>query len=527
MRSLAMPLHIARPFRGSRLAVTFVALLTVFLTQAAVVESARAADDPRPNIVLIMADDMGFSDIGCYGGDVDTPNLNRMAKEGLRFTHFYNCAKCTTTRAALVTGLYPRPSGGLLKKNMVTLGEALGAAGYQTALFGKWHLGRGETTHPFHRGFDRYYGLLDGCCNFFNPVQPDPKFKGGRVRTFGQNDELIKEFPDDFYTTDAFTDHAVEAIRDYAAADKPFFIHVCYTAPHYPLHAKPEDIQKYVGKYRMGWEEMRRRRHARQIEMGIVDAKWGLSETDSKAYDWASADQQWEDLRMAVYAAMIDCMDQNIGRLLKSLDEAGAADNTVVLFLSDNGGCAEEPGGRNTSFTPGPKEYYTAVGPAWGWAQNTPFRRYKSWVNEGGISTPLIVRWPKAVEPGEITHQVGHLIDFMPTFLELAGGEYPAKYDGQEILPMEGRSLVEVFRGKQRKPHEQLCWEWSGNRAIRQGKWKAVWDKLIQPRRWQLYDLEADRTEMHDLSQEMPERTEQLATDWYAWAKRTGVKWKD
>jgi arylsulfatase len=489
--------------------------------------SLRAAPPQRPNIVLIMADDLGYSDIGCYGGDVDTPHLNRLAKEGLRFTQFYNCAKCTTTRAALVTGLYPRPQGGLLKTNMVTLGEVLREAGYQTALFGKWHLGRGESTHPFRRGFDEYYGLLDGCCNFFNPSQPDPEFKGGKVRTFGHNDRLITEFPDDFYTTDAFTDHALETIRSYAAAKRPFFVHVCYTAPHYPLHAKPKDIAKYKGKYLTGWEAMRRQRHARQLEMGLVDPRWKLSDTDNKSYDWETADKQWEDARMAVYAAMIDCMDQNIGRILKTLDEAGAAENTLVLFLSDNGGCAEEPGGRDTSTIPGEKQHYTAVGPAWGWAQNTPFRRYKSWVHEGGISTPLIARWPREVKPGTITRQVGHLIDFMPTFVELAGGEYPANYHGNEILPAEGKSLVPVLRGSERPPHEQLCWEWSGNRAIRQGKWKLVWDTLSKPRRWELYDLEADRTETGDLAAASPERVAAMSAAWYAWAEQTGVKWKD
>ncbi len=477
----------------------------------------------RPNIVLIMCDDMGYSDIGCYGGEVDTPNLNQLAAEGLRFTQFYNCAKCTTTRAALITGLYPRPQGGLLKTNMVTIGEVLRAAGYQTSLSGKWHLGRGATTHPYHRGFDQYYGLLDGCCNFFNPVQPDPPFKGGRVRSFGRNDELIKEFPDDFYTTDAFTDHAVEQIRTFAEAGKPFFVHVCYTAPHYPLHAKPKDIAKYKGKFMMGWDEMRRQRYERMIEMGLIDRKWKLSGGDSKSYDWETSDKEWEDLRMAVYAAMIDSMDQNIGRIVRTLKETGVEENTLVMFLSDNGGCAEEPGGRNTKAIPGPREFYTAVGPAWGWAQNAPFRRYKSWVHEGGISTPLIVRWPSVVKPNSMTHQVGHLIDLMATCIDVAETEYPANYHGREILPLEGKSLVPILKGEQRQAHETLCWEWSGNRAIRQGKWKLVWD--TQVKRWELYDLAADRTETNDLLSAHADRAESMAEDWFAWADRTGVKY--
>ena len=212
----------------------------------------------RPNIVLIMCDDMGWSDIGCYGGEVQTPNLDRLAAAGMRFTQFYNNAKCTTTRASLVTGLYPRPKGGLLKTNMVTIGEVLQSAGYRTVLCGKWHLGHSKTTHPYHRGFEEYYGLLDGCCNYFDPSRPDPPYKGGRVRYFGHNDERITQFPDDFYTTDAFTEHAIESIRPLAAAGQPFFLHLCYNAPHYPLQARPAEIAKYRGKFLMGWEAMRR-----------------------------------------------------------------------------------------------------------------------------------------------------------------------------------------------------------------------------------------------------------------------------
>ena len=479
----------------------------------------------KPNIVLIMCDDMGWSDIGCYGGEVRTPNIDALAKEGVRFTQFYNNAKCTTTRASIVTGLYPRRGKGeLLRTNMVTLGEALRGAGYRTALSGKWHLGRGETTHPFKRGFDEYYGLLDGCCNFFNPSQPDPKYKGGRVRTFGRNDEIIKEFPKDFYTTDAFTDHAIECARKFTAEKKPFFLHITYTAPHYPLHARPEDIQKYVGKFRMGWDKMRKQRYARQVEMGLIDPKvWPISDTDSRAYSWGSADQKFEDLRMAVYAAMIDSMDHNIGRLMKALRDLEVDQNTIVMFLSDNGGCAEEPGGRDPKQrNPGPGDDYVAVGPSWGWAQNAPFRRYKSWVHEGGICTPFIVRWPGHVQAGTINRQVGHIIDLMPTFLEVAGGKYPKTYNGNKILPVEGRSLVPVLEGKTRPQPDYLAWEWSGNRAYREGQWKVVWDKLVE--KWELYDIPVDRTETRNLAAEHPDRTEAMAAKWTAWAKKMGHK---
>jgi arylsulfatase A-like enzyme len=477
----------------------------------------------RPNIILIMVDDMGWSDIGCYGGEVDTPNLNRLAREGLRFTQFYNNAKCTTTRASLLTGLYPRRRGGLLKQNMVTLGEALHRAGYQTSLTGKWHLGSGETTHPYHRGFDEYYGLLDGCCNYFDPSRRDPPYKGGKVRVFGHNDERITKFPDDYYTTDAFTDHAIATLKRFAARREPFFLHLCYNAPHYPIQAKPKDIAKYRGKFLMGWEAMRRARYQRQIALGLFDPKtWALSATDSRAYPWETANHEFEDLRMAVYAAMIDCVDQNLGRLLCALDEAGAHDNTVIFFLSDNGGCSEEPGGRDPAKRhPGPKDDYVAVGPAWGWAQNAPFRRYKSWVHEGGISTPLIVWYPGVVKPNSLTDQPGHIIDFMPTFLELAGTNYPSRYNGHDILPAEGHSLLPILEGKIRKEPEYLAWEWSGNRAYRQGRWKVVWDSLVK--HWELYDLDSDRTETKNLAAQHPDLTRKLSEAWFAWAKESGA----
>jgi len=497
-------------------------LVAVSLALAGLFSTARAAD-PRPNIVLIMCDDMGYSDLGCYGGEVKTPHLDRLAAEGMRFTQFYNCAKCTTTRAALITGLHPRQGkGGLFRQDMVTIAEVLRPAGYQTSLSGKWHLGRGEATHPFHRGSDEYYGLLDGCCNCFNPVQPDPPYKGGRIRAFGHNDAPIKEFPDDYYTTDAFSDHAAETIRRFSKTGKPFFVHVCYTAPHYPLHAKPADIAKYRGQYMMGWDELRRRRHRRQIEMGLIDPKWKLPGRDEGVGPWEGEENRdYEDHRMAVYAAMIDAMDQGIGRILDALEETGNAENTLVMFLSDNGGCAENPGGTVTSRVPGPKQYYVAVGRPWAYAQNTPFRRYKTWMHEGGIATPMIARWPKVIAPGTITHQVGHIIDFMPTCAELAGTKYPARHNGHEIVPCEGLSLVPILQGKTRRGHETLCWEFAGSRAIRQGDWKLVWDKTF--RRWELYDLAADRTEMDDLTAEHPDRVQRMIETWIAWGKETGV----
>jgi arylsulfatase A-like enzyme len=476
----------------------------------------------RPNIILIMSDDMGFSDIGCYGSEIQTPNLDRLASEGVRFTQFYNNAKCTTTRASLLSGMYPRNNGNAIPRDIPTIAETMRAAGYRTGMSGKWHLGNKSPQRPFDRGFDEYYGLMDGAVNYFNPAQPDPEFKGGKVRTFGHNDQLVTKFPSDFYTTDAFATHAVETIKRFAREQKPFFLHLAFNAPHYPLHAWPEDIAKYRGKYKQGWDELRKARYARQVAMGLVDPKWPLPPADSRSYDWASANQDWEDLRMATYAAMVDRMDQNIGRVLKTLKDLGIEENTVVFFLSDNGGCTEEPGGRDDSKQPGIVGTYTAVGPAWGAAQNTPFRRYKSWTNEGGISTPLIVRWPGQIKAGTLTSQIGHIIDVLPTCLELAGGKPLAEINGKQTAPLEGRSLVPVLRGEQRTAPARLLWEWSGNCAVREGPWKLVWDTLNPKKHWQLYDVVTDRTETTDLAAKHPERVQAMTAAYTAWAKALG-----
>jgi len=478
--------------------------------------------DARPNIILIMADDLGFSDIGCYGGEILTPNIDRLSREGLRFTQFYNNAKCTTTRACLLSGMYPRNSGNNIPLSIPTIAETLRAAGYQTGMSGKWHLGNQPPQRPFDRGFEEYYGLMDGAVNYFNPAQADPKFKGGRVRVFGHNDQLIHSFPTNFYTTDFFAAHTIETIRRFSNAGKPFFIHLAFNAPHYPLHAWPEDIAKYRGKYKMGWEELRRQRHARQLAMGLLNPKWKVSRTDLKSYDWTTANQDWEDLRMATYAAMVARMDQNIGKVLETLRELGLENNTVVMFLSDNGGCTEEPGGRDDSQQPGLASTYTAVGPAWGWAQNTPFRRYKSWVNEGGISTPFIVRWPGHVKPGSMTEQLGHIIDILPTCLELARGQPLTEIHGAKTQPLEGQSLAPIFAGEQRPQAKELCWEWGGNCAIRRARWKLVWDTLNKEQKWELYDIVADRTELHDLAQEKPKVVKELSAVYEKWARSLG-----
>ncbi len=487
----------------------------------------------RPNIVLIMCDDLGYSDLGCYGGEIQTPNLDRLASEGLRFTQFYNCAVCVTTRAALLTGLHPRHGEqGLLRNNMVTLAEVLKSAGYETAMTGKWHLGSTAPRRPIDRGFDEYYGLLSGCCNFFNPAIRDPVFyNGGKLRPFAHNDQPVTEFPEDYFTTDAFTNHSVKMIHQLSKSEKPFFLHLCYTAPHFPLHAKPKDIARYRGNYKDGYFALRQRRFERQKELGIVESQWDLSQVDKKLGPWKYdydvtpwkdvEDLERENRRMEVYAAMVDCLDQGVGRVLDAIKSAGIEKETLVMFLSDNGGCATLPrdlkGMREyNKDLPGPKNTYDFCGPGWGWAQCTPFRRYKTWTYEGGIATPMIARWPEVIEPNSMTNQVGHLVDFMATFIELSDGEYPATFGDRKILPLEGKSLVPILEGQQREGHNHLCWYLMGSRAVRQGKWKAVWGATAG--RWELFDMQADRTETNDLSKRYPEKVRKLATIWKAWA---------
>jgi arylsulfatase len=421
----------------------------------------------------------------------------------------------------------------------VTLGEVLREAGYATALIGKWHLGSSAPKRPIDRGFEEYYGLLSGCANYFNPAKQDPVFyNGGRFRPFAHNDQRITEFPPGFYATDAFTDHAIKTIRRFVKTEKPFFVHLCYTAPHFPLQAPEEDIARYRGKYADGYFTLRERRHQRQIEFGLLDAKWKLSPVDRKTgsfrYDynvtpWEKVeDRAREERRMEVHAAMVDRMDQGIGRLLKALDQAGVAENTVVFFLSDNGGCASWPQDvagfeqYNRGVPVGDPRGYEFVGPGWGWAQNAPFRRHKVWTYEGGIATPLIVRWPGVVKAGSITHQVGHVIDFMPTLIELSDGRYPESSGGQSILPLEGKSLLPILRRRERKPHEALSWALYGNRAIRQGDWKLVWG--ASDKRWELYDLSADRTETNDLASQDPQRVKAMAAAWERWAEECEVE---
>jgi arylsulfatase A-like enzyme len=480
----------------------------------------------RPNIVLIMADDMGFSDIGCYGSEIATPNLDRLAKGGIRFTQFYNTARCCPTRASLLTGLYPHQAGvghmvvdrgapayqGYLNDRCATIAEVLRPAGYRTAMSGKWHVGENRPHWPTDRGFEKYFGLISGATNYWRLDEG---------RQMAMDDKPWKPPAEGFYMTDAITDYAVKFIDQLGRGPAPFFLYTAYTAPHWPLHAHPADIEKYRGKYMKGWDQLRKERHQRLIEMGIVDKRWPLTPRDERAPAWETVqDRKERDLAMAVYAAQIDRMDQGIGRILAKIREIGAEDNTLVMFLADNGGCAEEVNRGVKGVPPGPPDSFLSYGLPWANASNTPFRLYKHWVHEGGIATPFIAYCPGVVtQRGKLTHQVAHLVDVMSTCVELAGAKYPQTRNGKAIQPMEGQSLVRTFQGAPLQSRK-LFWEHEGNRAIRDGKWKLV---SRHPNAWELYDLEADRTEMNDLAAKMPERVKAMTKEYEAWAARCGV----
>jgi arylsulfatase A-like enzyme len=500
---------------------TFLKSLTLTTASVALGNSSQATFRKKPNIILIMADDMGYSDIGCYGGEVQTPNINKLAYGGLRFTQFYNTAKCNPTRASLLTGQYDQAVGVQNMQHGATFGEVLRQAGYRTIISGKWHQGPLPTT----RGFDRYYGLADGCCNFWNPGtearpgEPAPGRKRTAPRRWAIEGKAIQGYvPEkkDFYTTDEFSTYDVERLEEYKDEDKPFLLYLPYTAPHYPLHAWPEDIAKYRNKYKIGWDKIRQQRYLRMIDIGMLDAKFAITPRDEKVPAWETLTEQQqdeEDLKMAVYCAMIDRMDQGIGKVLAKVKELGEQENTLVMFLSDNGGCAETPD-RTPNIPPGPVESYRALGPAWANASNTPYKKYKSSDYEGGACTPFIAYWPGVIKPGTITNQVGHIIDVLPTFIELADTAAPQELNGQKLKSIAGKSLLPILKGQKRKPHDALFWQYGKGKAVRTGDWKLV---KYGDANWELYNLASDRTELFNLADQQKERVSEMSALWEKW----------
>jgi arylsulfatase len=524
-----------------------------FLSLAGAGACGFAAESPqRPNLLLIVADDLGYSDLGCFGGEIETPNLDRLAKGGVRFTQFYNTARCCPSRASLMTGLYPHQAGignmdsrmgdlegyqGHLNESCATIPEVLKPAGYQALMSGKWHLGK--PTGPITRGFEDYYGLVHGFDSFWDESKYRRLPEGRPSRTYG---------PGKFYATDAITDHALDFLAAARKQKKPYFLYLAYNAPHFPLHAPKDAIDKYVPVYEKGWDYIREKRFERMREMGIVNAECefsprsiigpnrvtllnGRANEQNPAWDTIDVNRR-KDLarRMAVYAAMVDTMDRNIGRIIEDLRGNGELDNTLIVFLSDNGACAEwlpwgfdgKSGPDNVLHTGaeldrmGQPGTYHSYGSAWANTSNTPLRMYKHYNHEGGISTPFIAHWPSVIRrTGAVEHQPAHLTDIMATFVEVSGAAYP-----RSVQPMEGRSLVPAFAGK-RIERGSICWEHEGNRAIRSGPWKLV--AMRPDGEWELYNIDDDRTEMHNLAAKQPARVKQMAAEWEQWARRTKV----
>jgi arylsulfatase len=526
----------------------------------------------QPNIILIMADDMGYSDIGCYGGVINTPVLDGLAENGLRFTQFYNTSRCCPTRASLLTGLYPHQAGighmvnkgetdayrGDLSNNAVTIAEVLKQSGYSTYMSGKWHVtplkpskeNPSKHNWPLQRGFDKFFGTIHGAGSFYDP------------NSLTQDNEFITP-SEDFYYTDAISDNAVKFIEEHDS-DKPFFMYLPYTAAHWPMHAKSEDIAKYKGKFDNGWDVLRKTKYKKMLEIGLIKPEWQLSEKDNIP-DWENEELKgWYSSLMEVYAAMVDCMDQGIGRVMNTLERKGIKENTLVFFLQDNGGCSEQfglrdhigpyhddvvegeikPMGKNEFQTemipkytrdgrpvmagkglkPGAEDTYLAYDKPWANASNTPFRMYKHYVHEGGIATPLIVHWPKGIRAkNEFRNQPSHLIDIMATCIEVAGATYPKIFNDNKITPLEGISLTPTFKNKEIQSRA-LYWEHEGNKAVRLGKYKLVsMYKKNNEYDWELYDLESDRSEVNNLINEVPNKAKEMEILWKGWAKKAGV----
>ena len=527
--------------------------ITVYLLLLALISTGfhlNAAE--RPNVIIILVDDMGFSDIGAYGGEIKTPHIDALAQRGVRFSQFYNASRCCPTRATLMTGLHPHLTGighmttspqskkvidkkafpnyqGHLNKNCATLTEMLRPAGYSTYLAGKWHLGQSEKLlWPLQRGFDKFYGNLAGSTRFFSP---DTDKREGRGIYSGNEAVLkVKSTTDKpYYTTDAFTDYGIKFIEE-GDNEKPFFLYLAYTAPHWPHQAHKEDIDKYRGKYKTGWDQLRQQRFKQQKELGLFDEKDKLSPRDAKVPAWSSIkpDKVDElDLRMAVYAAMIDRVDQNIGKLISALKKRSVFDNTLILFMSDNGACAEGPTlGRGNIFDINKRNLDTNnnYGAAWANASSTPFRLYKHYTHEGGSATPFIMHWPKGIKSQSNWYRdSAQLIDVVPTLLEACGVKYPETYQGHELHPLRGISLAPSFSAKPLMRTKPMFSEHENNAFMIDGSWKLVGKGVATPQgpdieKWELYNLKDDRTELKNLAQTENQRLKEMAADWHAWS---------
>lgn len=499
--------------------------------------SAQQASE-KPNIVLILADDMGFSDLGSFGSEINTPHLDKLAHEGLRITQFYNSGRCCPSRAALLTGLYPHQAGvgdmvqdkgtpayqGYLSKNSATIAQLLKTGGYNTIVSGKWHVGLVPSAWAVNRGFDQSFTLQNNGSSYFNS---EPLYNDGRKVTFQLNGREIQRYDTSRYLTQAITDFAIQSIDRIKDQQNPFFLYLAYNAPHWPIQALPEDIARYKGKYLQGWDALREARYRKLISLGIIQKEWKLSPRYEKAPEWSAlpeAEKDKWDTRMAIYAAMIDRMDQCIGQVLDKVKAIGRDRNTLVIFVSDNGGSADTV--REWDYVtqktgePGSVRSIDSYDPPWGNASNTPFRLFKKNTHEGGIASPFIAWFPGRIKANALSSQVGHITDIMPTLLDVAGVRYPEIFGNEKLTPLAGSSLTALFQNPQATQSKTICWEHEGSRAIRKADWKLV-AEIGQP--WELYDLKADRSETNNLASRYPQKVEELEKEYLEWAARVGV----
>ena len=498
------------------------------LNNSVEIQKKAKSENPKPNIVFILADDMGWSDLGCYGGEIQTPNIDKFAAGGIRFRQVYNTAKCFPSRASLLTGVYAQQCGYDKSyqnkiQNAITLGEMLKTAGYTTLWSGKHH----GIENPVTRGFDHYYGLLDGACNYFNPGLQRPgegvPAEKSIKRKWCIEERLFQPYTPvekDFYTTDYFTKYALQWIEDYKNDEKPFFLYLAYNAPHDPLMAWPEDIAKYEGVYSIGYDKIRENRYLKQREIGLIDDHYGFSEPTHKSWEKLSENEKSvEERKMMVYAAMIDRLDQNIGKVVQKLKETGKLDNTLILIASDNGASAEVVNIKDSGEI-GTLTKWSSLGADWANVSNTPFRFYKNYSHEGGIHTPMIAYWPKVIsKKNSFSDSPIHFIDFMPTLVEISGALYPDEYKGNKISPMEGVSFLPSLKGQITRRETPLFWKWADGKAVRKGDWKLVGYNGI----WELYNLKQDPTEMHDLINLYPGTKNELEKLYINWAHRVGT----
>ena len=502
---------------------------------------AQNSRQQRPNVIVVLTDDMGYSDLGCYGGEVETPFIDNLAENGLRWAQFYNNARSCPSRAVLMTGLYPHQAGagwmacadmqfdgyhGYLNDNCVTIAEVLGASGYETYMCGKWHLCgerhcRGEVKEywPLGRGFDHFYGIPEGASHYFHARMVEDET---RLPVTGEG----------FYITDALSDKAVKYIDEHDYQEKPLFLYLAYNAPHWPLHALPDDIAKYVDRYKKGWDVLRQERFERQKDLGLFAENVELSPRDSRVPAWDSLTPEEQDeftMRMAIYAAQIDAVDRGIGRVVEALKNQGEFENTVIMIMDDNGACAEHQSSGKSKEVTGQADTYESYRINWANLSSTPYREYKHHTNEGGIASPLIVSWPNGIDKkfnGDIIREYGYFADIMATCVDVAGAEYPKRFNGNKIVPLEGFSLVPNFKGEE-TGRGMTFWEHEVNIAVRDGKWKLnifhkEWDP-IDLTKLELYDMASDPTEMTNLASKYPERAEMMMRAWHKWAKKSNV----